>query len=121
MSRKQNLPALPVVSFFEVAPHRYLYDAKFDAEIDLTSMRAVRNAAPYKAGEVIFVVYGDGFAKAYVHAVFCSRTYYGDLREYYEVRRETKAGEWSKRTYQVHPGQVQRGYQRAGLAPDIPE
>lgn len=91
-----------------------------DYSIDLSSMKAVRESAPYKAGEVVLVAYGDSFAKAYIHKVWCSRDSYGDLREAYKVRLETKKGEWAKRTYIAHPGQIQGGYYRAGMAPDIP-
>jgi hypothetical protein len=120
MTKPSSLPILPSVANYCISPHRYLWNMTVDYSIDLTSMKAVREAAPYKAGEVVLVVWGDSFAKAYIHRVWCSRDAYGDLREAYEVRRETKKGEWAKRTYTVHPGQIQRGYQRAGMAPDIP-
>ena len=122
MPRTINLPALPPVASFEVAPHRYRYDAPFDPETPLPlTWKEVKAASPYKPGEVVYVVYGDGFARAYIHALSCAHDDLGFLREAYEVRRETKAGEWAKRVYTVHPGQVQRGYQRAGLAPEMPE
>lgn len=122
MSRRQNLPDLPPVIAFEVAPHRYLYDAPFDPETPLPlTWKEVKAASPYKAGEVVYVAYGDGFARAYIHALSCAHDDLGFLREAYEVRRETKAGEWAKRTYIAHPGFIQRGYQRAGLAPEMPQ
>lgn len=122
MSRKSKLPDLSPVDAYPVAPHRYLYNAPFDpAELERTTARQVRDAAPYRPGEVILVVYGDGYRRAYVHAVGCNRDYYGDLRETYEVRPETKAGYFSKLTHTTHPGLVQRAYQRAGQAPEMPE
>jgi hypothetical protein len=117
--RPQNLPELPPVASFEVAPHRYRYDAPLGTIP--TSWKEVKEAAPYKPGDVVYVIYGDGFARAYIHAIGCKRDFYGDLCETYEVRRETKAGHWSKRTYVAHPGFIQRGYQRAGMAPEIPK
>lgn len=120
-TRIHNLPVLAPVSEFTVAEHRYRWDAPSDpAELDRTTWKQVRDASPYKAGEVVYVVYGDTYAKAYIHEVSCERNYYDELREYYIVRRETKAGRWANQTYKAHPGYVQRGYQRAGLAPEMP-
>lgn len=122
MPRTLNLPALAPVDEYPVAPHRYLWNAPFDpAELERTTYRQVRDAAPYKVGEVILTVYGDGYRRAYVHAIGVKRTIYDDLRETYEVRLETKAGAFSKRLTTTHPGLVQRAYQRAGQAPEMPK
>lgn len=119
--RAQNLPILPPVETFTVAPHRYLYDAPYDPEAKQpTTYREVKAAAPYKIGDVIYVAYGDGYARAYVHDISCRRDRWDDLQEVYLIRRETKTGEFGKRAYQTFPGLIQRGYHRAGLAPDIP-
>lgn len=124
MPRQSNLPPLRHCDDYPVAPHRYLWHrtkAEVEAEVARTTWAEVRDAAPYKPGEVVYVVWGDGFARAYVHAITCRRDGFGDLAEAYEIRRETKAGHWAKRVYTVGAGLVQRGYQRAGLAPDVPE
>jgi hypothetical protein len=125
MGRKSNLPDLPPVDQFEVAPHRYLYDRMVGAEAMLglpepTYRDAVR-LAPYQKGDVVYVVYGDGFTRVYIEQVFARRNSYGDMVEYYRGRRETKAGRWAKVPYDVFPGYIQRGYQRAGLAPEMPK
>lgn len=122
--RTQNLPILPPVAEFTVAPHRYLYTELVGAEALLglpePTFRQVKEAAPYRAGDVVYAVYGDSFAKVYIHYVAARVNQYGDKVEYYIARRETKEGQWSKRTYECHPGYIQKGYQRAGLAPEMP-
>jgi hypothetical protein len=112
-----SLLEIPAANAFEVAPHRYLFSGGPDRP---EGFKAVRNAAPYQTGDVIYVVHGSGFARAYVHRVWAEPDSLGDYRECYDVRRETKTGSFAKTFYRVHPGQVQRGYQRAGLAPDVP-
>lgn len=107
------------VADYPVAPHRYLWDKTTPDDLAIT-WREVRDAAPYKVGEVVFVVYGDGFRRAYVGAVDVTKDRWDDWRECYQVFPETKAGQWSKLYYTAHPGFVQRGYQRAGLAPEMP-
>lgn len=122
MSRRLNLPELSPVDAYPVAPHRYLWNGPFDpAELERTTSKAVKAAAPYRPGEVILVLHEGGYRKAYVHAVGCARDRFGDLRETYAVRLETKGGLWSKALRTVHPGFVQRAYQRAGQAPEMPE
>ncbi len=121
MSRAQYLPELPPVADFEVAPHRYVYDKLVGgAALTDPTYRQVKDAAPYKAGDVVYVAYGDGFAKAYIHYVGARRDRFDDKIEYYDARRETKKGVWAKKTYMIYPGYIQRGYHRAGLAPEIP-
>ena len=114
---RRQLAELPPVADHTVAPHRYLFSGGHDRP---KSWRNVRDAAPYQTGDVIYVVCGEGFALAYVHRVCAEPDGCGDYRECYDVRRETASGQFAKRYYRVHPGQVQRGYQRAGLAPDVP-
>lgn len=120
--RALNLPVLPPVAEFEVAPHRYTYTKLVGGESLINpTFKEVKEAAPYKVGEVVYVAYGDGFAKCYISYVAARVNHEGDKVEYYFGRRETKKGEWCKREYTVYPGYIQRGYYRAGLAPEIPE
>jgi hypothetical protein len=117
---KTKLPALPPVKDLPLAPHRYLWNRDNPVELERTYKEAVA-AAPYQKGDVVLTVYDGGSARAIVVAVFAERNADGDFREYYHVRRETKAGHWAQRVYTIHPGYIQRGYQRAGLAPEIPQ
>jgi hypothetical protein len=112
------IPEVPPVADLPVAPHRYRYDAPLSP--DPTSYKEAKAAAPYKAGEVVYVAYGDGYAKALIDYVTARLDRFDDPKEAYIVRRETKAGLWSKRAYLTYPGIIQRGYYRAGLAPEIP-
>jgi hypothetical protein len=109
---RPSLPELPPVTTFTVAPHRYLWNAPASETVPCT-YREVKTAAPYKAGEVIYVVDGDGYRRAYIVHVTADRDRYDEWREYYEVRPETKNGTFAKRSYKAYPGFVQRGYQRA--------
>lgn len=109
---------LPPVATFTVAPHRYTWNREVP---EPTSLTEARKAAPYQAGDVVYVVHGDSFRRAYVHQVIGTFDRYGDRREAYWVLGENKDGTFSKRAHKVYPGQVQRGYQRAGLAPDLDE
>lgn len=124
MGRKHPQHNLPPVSDFEVAQHRYLWNAPTGADTlsvaDSMKSLKVRDAAPYQKGEVVWVVYGDGFIRAYIEAVWVRRKD-GDLVEYYRVRHENKNGQWSRVVKDAFPGYIQRGYYRAGLAPDIPD
>lgn len=117
--RSSRLPVLPPVVQFTVAPHRYLYTKTVETgDIVRLSYQQAFEAAPYKAGEVIYVVHGDGFRRAYIHGLLAKKNSWDMWREAYWVRPETKAGLWAKRHYIAHPGYIQRGYQRAGLAPE---
>lgn len=115
-----NGPKYLPVSEYEVAPHRYLWDRTTPDDLAVT-VREVIAAAPYKPGEVVYVVYGDSYRKAMIYSVSVDRNIYDEWRECYRVFPETKAGLWSKLYYTAHPGYIQRGYQRAGLAPEMPE
>lgn len=106
------------VSDCHVSRHKYFWNACPDYYP--TKWEEVKAAAPYKPGEVVYVVYGDTFRRALIGRLTCKVADDGFLREAYEVHPETKAGRWSKRWYLAHPGYIQRGYQRAGLAPEMP-
>lgn len=108
------------VAAYEVAPHRYKWDAVTPDDLAIT-WREVRDAAPYKAGEVVYEERGEGFRRAYIYGVNVEMGYDGFWRECYTVFPETKSGEWSKLYHKTHPGFIQRGYQRAGLAPEMPK
>jgi hypothetical protein len=119
MARRRYWPDLPPVADLPVAPHRYLWTAPYTPEPE--TYRQAVDSAPYKVGDVVYVIEGGGeFRRAYITFVGASRNYYGDLREEYTVRPETKAGAWARREYKVFPGFIQRGYKRAGLAPEMP-
>lgn len=129
MSRYDRIE-LPDPATLEVAPHRYLWTGMPDdderGELAMSrkpdALKRFKELVPYKAGEVVYVVYGDGFAKAYISYMFIGYDHFGDKREYYRVHRLNRDGKaFSKKWYYVYPGQVQRGYQRAGLAPEMPE
>lgn len=107
------------VSALPVAPHRYRWND--DSEPCEQSYKAVKAAAPYQPGDVVYIAYGAGYVRARIMHVFVRRNYREELVEYYRTQRETKKGLWSKLYWDVHPGYIQRGYQRAGLAPEMPE
>jgi hypothetical protein len=106
------------VATYTVAEHRYRWDRE---DLPPLTWRECRDNAPYKVGDVVYVVYGDGFRKAIIHRVDVGRDRWDDWREQYFVLPETTKGEWGKLGYVAHPGYIQRGYQRAGLAPEMPE
>lgn len=117
----------PDPSTVEVAPHRYLWNAPYDAERARLSepgegrIRDFLATAPYQKGDVVYVVCGEGYAKAYISEVALDYDRYGDRREKYRVHRLNVDGKrFSKRWYYAHPGYIQRGYYRAGLAPEMP-
>lgn len=124
MSRKHPPHNLPPVADFTVADHRYLYNASTGADAlsfsDSMDAKKVRAAAPYQKGDVVYVVWGDGYRRAYVEDVWVRRRD-GDLIEYYRVRHENVDGTWSRLVKDAFPGYIQRGYQRAGLAPEMPD
>ena len=124
MGRKHPQHSLPPVTEFEVAPHRYLWNAPTGAETlsvsDSMVPSKVRAAAPYQRGDVVWVIHGGGFIRAYIEHVLV-RYKDGDLVEYYRVRHENKNGQWSRVVKDAFPGYIQRGYYRAGLAPEIPK
>jgi hypothetical protein len=111
---RKPIPELPPVAFFDVAPYRYGYHVDHLRDVDVYSWRAVKDAAPYKPGDVVYVIDGEGgFRRAYVVRVDADKKHLEDWQEYYWVRPETKGGTFARREYIAHPGYVQRGYQRA--------
>lgn len=113
-----NWPDTPVEDT-PVAPHRMKWDGSGDVEPKDDKYSSFVATSHYKPGEVVMVVYGDGFARARILNVFAQRKYSGDLGHQYRVQRETKKGRWSRNLYYTWPGYIQRGYLRAGLAPDL--
>jgi len=102
-----------------VAPHRYTWDRDTGHEW-MMDRSACRKAAPYAAGDVIWVDVGGKAMRALILAVMVERDHHGFYRELYRVARETGKGFWAKQWTQAWPGQVQRGYAIAGVAKDIP-
>lgn len=112
-----------------VAPHRYKWDdMKWHEDYDLPDtskpgwMKRFREAVPYQPGEVVYVKTLDGSVKrARILKIFIGQDRYGEPREEFKVQFETKAGVWSKLWEYTYPGPIQRGYQKMGLAPEMPE
>ncbi|QGH74929.1 hypothetical protein MAL1_00183 [Bacteriophage DSS3_MAL1] len=106
-----------------VAEHRYRWDREDDLDPTPGAMpiREFRAAAPYQPGDVVYVQRGDGAKKARVMLVLVNYDRWGDRCHAYRVQLETKAGLWSKNWIITYPGFIQRGYQQAGLAPEMPE
>lgn len=106
-----------------VAPHRYRWDREDDLDPTHGAMpiRDFRAAAPYQPGDVVYVQCGDEVKKARVMLVLVDYDLWGDRRHGYRVQLETKAGLWAKNWIVTHPGFIQRGYQKMGLAPEMPE
>jgi hypothetical protein len=108
------------VSGYTIAEHRYRFDAPTPDPMPITWVQ-VRNAAPYKVGDVVLFDAGPGGVKrALIAHVGCMKTAYDDWRECYRVFRQTQLDRWSNGCRLLHPGQIQRGYQIAGLAPEMP-
>lgn len=110
-----------------VAPHRYLWTGTPDEADYGDLLRDGKGQArarwaetiPYKKGEVVYMQHGDSFTRARILEVFPEfREYGGEWKPKFRVQRETKAGVWSKHWEYTYPGFIQRGYVRAGLAPD---
>jgi hypothetical protein len=123
---KSLAPALFSPEFSPMAPHRYQYsttlrpDGQPAKDLDLCDTFAEKKANyPYVTGEFVWIDRNGEAVKAYILHVGYELNRFGERREYYTVQHETKSGAWSKNWIRVHPGHVQRGYQRAGLAPDV--
>lgn len=116
----------------ELAPHRYRWDEDREPvaveyrkggdamQRALDERKAFMAAVPYKVGEVVMVERGQRFERARITHVFTERNRHDELREKYRVQFATVKGLWSRVWFYVSPGEVQRGYQRAGLAPEMP-
>jgi len=77
--------------------------------------------APYQPGDVVYVPYAEAWRLAYVSHVFHEYDLYGDRRHKFRVHLANKKGDrFAISWIYVFPGQIQRGYARAGKAPDIP-
>lgn len=111
------------VEDFEVAPHRYLWTGGKGTESDpyADTYKEWLDSVPYKPGEVVYVDEWDGVKKARILYIFSDHDRYGDRRERYRIQFATKKGEWSKLYTYTYPGPIQRGYQKMGLAPEMPD
>jgi hypothetical protein len=108
------------------APHRYLHSGVIGdhgqrlGEIeDAPTYGAAKSCIPYKEGEVVYVEHNGEAKRALIYKALMDRDRYGDRREYYLLQVETAKGVFSKLWEKAWPGFVQRGYHRAGLAPDL--
>ena len=107
-----------------VAPHRYLWTGTNDDYRDrdlVPRIRDAKNMVPYQPGEVVYVKDGDAVKRARIMQIHFEMDRYGDRREKFKVQFETGNGLWSKLFSYTYPGPVQRGYQKLGLAPEMPE
>jgi hypothetical protein len=112
----------------EVSPHRYRWNGSVGADGQHLSdienakdYKSARACIPYSEGDVIYVERAGGFCRALIYVVLAhTRTIYGERRECYKVQYETSNGTFSKVWEYTHPGFIQRGYARAGLAPEMP-
>ena len=129
MGRKVKDWKPDLVADAKVAPHRYLYfsTVRHDGTPGAKDMADCKNFAerkenlPYVEGEVVYLDRDGKAVKALIYVAHTSgyNDRYGDPREAYKVQVETASGHWSKLWEIAHPGYIQRGYQRAGLAPDV--
>lgn len=110
-----------------VANHRYRFDGTLKADgstalylDECDSYESRQENIPYAVGEVVYVTSGIGAVRARIVNRGWSSDRYGERREWYNIQRETKKGLWSKIWDRTHPGYIQRGYQRMGLAPEMP-
>lgn len=100
----------------EVAPHRYTWSADLP---DFRTWKECRDGAAYKPGEVVYIDRDGAAVLARVLCIIPYRDRFGDLKESYHVQLATAKGLWSRQWIQSWPGFIQRGYRRAGLAPDV--
>lgn len=130
-NRHREHPAPNPVSSYPVAPHRYTWDGAGDVdgsshydeatEQMVPPLSEFLKASPYKAGEVVWIAYGSEARLAFIADVFHDYDGCGDRRHKYRVHMANVRGDrFAKTWFYTWPGMVQRGYARAGLAPDIP-
>lgn len=111
----------------QVAPHRYLWGGAIGSDgqklpwiENATNSRETRAAIPYREGEVIYIDRGGIAVRALIYVVLPhTRDHLGSRRESFHVQPETRDGTFSKLWERVYPGTIQRGYHKAGLAPDL--
>jgi len=103
----------------KVAPHRYLYTGMNDDYRDAKTYREFIDGCPYKIGDIVYIEEGNKAVLCLITGVW--REYverWGEYREKYRVQRATAKGLFSKTWFYTYSGFIQRGYWRAGLAPD---
>lgn len=118
-----------MVDDLDVAPHRYRYtgtigpDGQELKDVGLCDeYREAMQNVPYREGEVVFVEGPKGKPeRALIHTVYLRRDRFGFRVERYKIQRQTAKGLFSKLWEQSAPGFIQRGYQQAGLAPEMPD
>lgn len=115
-----------------IAPHRYLWKGAPEipaVEYPKGADRVTRGMyehrhfmkhVEYHIGDVIYLEHNGAPILARVLRVFAERNRHDELVAKYRVQLATKSGLWSKVWIYAHPGPVQRGYQLAGLAPEMP-
>lgn len=103
-----------------VAPHRYTWGRKETEVFILGQGREFKKSVPYQPGEVVWVDRGDDTpVKARILMLFAELDHFGDYRAKFRVQFATAKGVWSKSWVYAWAGMIQRGYQLAGLAPDV--
>lgn len=103
----------------EVAPHRYLWNGDRSDPALAPDYRTWKALVPYKPGEAVYVERGTRAIKALIIDLFPDRDPMGFRREKYRIVTRTARGLWSRSWEYTYPGFIQRGYHRAGLAPDL--
>lgn len=107
------------VEEMQVAPHRYTWDDD-DTSIDVNEKLSVWKAkVPYKEGEVVFVEHNGEAKRALIYIMRPERDRAGFRQEVYLCQIETADGHFAKQWTKVWPGGIQRGYFKAGRAPDL--
>lgn len=103
-----------------VAPHRYTWEGQDNPYQHAKRVTDFLRGVAYQKGDVVYVERNGAPVKALILYVGCSRDSWGDRREWFKVLLATRKGKWSGAWHRTYPGFVQRGYQLAGLAPDVP-
>lgn len=117
----KDAPVLKPVDEYEVAPHRYTWDANVDY-YNLPKLSEFLKAVPYQPGDVVYYNHDGEARKAYVHIVVWDYDRCGFRIEKFKIMVANKDGKtFAKNWRYAYAGQIQRGYMLAGLAPDIPE
>lgn len=118
MARKLNAEEIA-----ETPPMRDAIPTMPEGDYEGDSYRDARRNSPIKKGDVVLVLDGDTVKRAlviYVLANYLNRK--GVYVPLYNVRLETKRGEWAKAWRRFYPGHIQRGYEAAAeRAPEPPK